>query len=190
MERNQDRSIPPDGDEQGVSGGAPGLSSADLIGVFLELRPKIERVVTRRVGNPAVAADLVQDMYLRLSRISERLASGDEARNYLLKMAVNASIDHLRIEGRRAELLAGAIDLFDQPERTPEETALAEDQLRGVDAALSELPSRCREILFLSRVEGLTHTEIAQQLGVSRSLVEKYVVKALLHCRARLSAMP
>lgn len=168
--------------------GESGLSAADLLGVFLALRPKLERIMAAKVGNRAVAADLVQDLYLRLHRVSDRLASHDEARSYLLKMAVNASIDHIRTEGRRAELLAGAVDLFDQPQRTPEELVLAQDQLDGVDAALKELPDKCREMLYLSRVHGMTHGEVAEQMGVSRSLVEKYVVKALLHCRARLLA--
>lgn len=35
----------------------------------------------------------------------------------------------------------------------------------------------------MSRVEGMTHAQIAEKLGVSRSLVEKYAVKAVLHCR-------
>jgi DNA-directed RNA polymerase specialized sigma24 family protein len=41
-------------------------------------------------------------------------------------------------------------------------------------------------MLFLSRVEGFTHAEIAEQMGVSQSLVEKYLIKAILHCRAQL----
>ena len=39
----------------------------------------------------------------------------------------------------------------------------------------------------MSRMEGKTHAEIAAELGVSKSLVEKYAVRALLHCRARLN---
>ncbi|MFP5305086.1 MAG: RNA polymerase sigma factor [Gammaproteobacteria bacterium] len=163
------------------------LGTSELVGLFVRLRPQIERVLAGRVGSAAVAADLLQDLFLRLARIDERLATQDEARRYLMKMAVNASIDHLRTECRRVELLAGIAELFDAGERTPEDFALAQDQLRAIDAALAELPEKCREMLYLSRVEGLTHAEIAQRMGVSRSLVEKYVVRAVLHCRSRLT---
>ncbi|MGQ0701046.1 MAG: RNA polymerase sigma factor [Panacagrimonas sp.] len=187
MGDNQNLSGSADGWLHGACARTPALDASELLGVFLELRPKIERILAARLGNRATAADLVQELYLRLPRIGERLASQDEARRYLLKMAVNASIDHVRVEGRRAELLAGAVDLFDPPQHAPEDMALAVDQLRGIDAALKELPDKCREMLFLSRVEGMTHGEIAVRMGVSRSLVEKYVVRALLHCRARLN---
>ena len=103
-------------------------------------------------------------------------------------MAVNAAIDHLRVEHRRVELLAGVVDLFDAPDRSPEDEVLTEDRIGVVGLALDELPAKCREMLFLSRVQGLTHAEIAERMGVSKVLVEKYVARALLHCRARLLA--
>ncbi len=157
--------------------------------VFLSIRSKLERVIASKVGDQTVAADLTQDLYLRLERVDARLANDDEAQRYLIRMAVNASIDHLRVEGRRLELLEGVVDLFDDVDpHSPEEAALTDDQIRVVDRALDELPEKCRQMLFLSRVEGLTHAEIAAQMGVSKVLVEKYVARALLHCRARLMA--
>ena len=178
--------------KRGVDDPGPGesvaLSRSELLCVFLELRPRIERIVASRLDCSAAAADVVQDLYLRLDRIDRRLGTQDEARRYLVKMALNAAIDLRRVETRRVELLDAAVELFDVPTPSPEDTVLAADQLRSVDAALAELPDKCREMLFLSRVEGLTQGEIAERLGVSRSLVEKYLVKALLHCRARLSA--
>lgn len=154
----------------------------------MAMRPKIERIIASRVGDRATAADLTQDLYLRLDRVSDQLADDGEARRYLARMAVNASIDHLKVEARRVELLAGVVDLFDSPDRSPEDVALTDDRIDVVGRALDELPGKCREMLFLSRVQGLTHGEIAERMGVSKVLVEKYVARALLHCRARLLA--
>lgn len=163
------------------------LGQVELTRIFIALRPAIARAIQARVGNAAVAADLVQDLFLRLERIGEQLPSEGEAQRYLMRMAINASIDHQRVESRRIELLQGFAELFEPSTRGPEDEVLAADQLRAVDAALAELPPKCREMLFLSRVEGLTHREIADQMGVSRSLVEKYLLKALLHCKVRLA---
>ncbi|HEY1077149.1 MAG TPA: RNA polymerase sigma factor [Fontimonas sp.] len=162
------------------------LTPQALTAVFIELRPRLERIAANRVGSPDIAADLVQDLYLRLPRISEPLATPDDARRYLIRMAINAALNHLSIEGRRSEILEGVADLYDSTERSPEDIVLAADSLRAVEAALRELPEKCREMLFLSRVEGLTHAEIAARMNVSRSLVEKYLVKAMVHCRAKL----
>lgn len=142
--------------------------------------------MTSRLQSRDTAEDLAQDLYLKLPRVAEPLPSRDDARRYVFRMAVNAAVDHQRVEGRRAELLAGASALFDGVEASPEEAALSRDELARLEAALRELPPKCRDVLYLSRVEGLTHVEIASRLGVSKSLVDKYAVRALLHCRARL----
>ncbi|HEY1075110.1 MAG TPA: RNA polymerase sigma factor [Fontimonas sp.] len=165
---------------------AGGMSHGALVELFIELRPKLVGVVTARTGEPALAADIVQELFFRLERISGRLPAADDARAYLMRMAINATIDHQRVEARRSELLEGLVELFDSPEPSPEDALLLSDQMQIVDRALAELPDKAREMLFKSRVEGMTQAEIAADMGVSKSLVEKYLVKALLHCRARL----
>ncbi len=162
------------------------LTQADILQLFLVLRTRLERVVANRLGCVATAADVVQDMYLRLPQVSDRLQNEDEARRYLLTMAVNASLNHLRLEGRRQQLLTGMTELFEVNEPSPEDIVLTADEIRVVDVVLRELPDKCREMLYLSRVEGLTHAEIAQRMGVSVSLVEKYLIKAMVHCKTRL----
>lgn len=162
------------------------LTQAELVDVFLAIRPKIERVIAARLGDRAMAADLAQDLYLRLARVKAQLTSSEDAQHYLMRMAINATIDYQRVESRRLELLEGVVDLFETPNRSPEDEALTDDQIRSLDRGLRGLPDKCREMLFLSRVQGLTHAEIADRMGVSRVLVEKYVALALLHCRAQL----
>lgn len=53
--------------------------------------------------------------------------------------------------------------------------------------ALEELPLKCRQIYVRHRLEGLTHSEIAQEMGLSRSMVEKYMTRALRHLESRLN---
>lgn len=57
------------------------------------------------------------------------------------------------------------------------------DRLKRVQNALKELPDQCADVLYLSRIEGYSHAEIAGQLGISKSLVEKHIARALNHCR-------
>ena len=52
--------------------------------------------------------------------------------------------------------------------------------------ALAELPRLCRESFLLRKIEGLSHPEIAERLGISRALVEKHIVNAMKHCRVRM----
>lgn len=173
-------------DESAGQVSAACITEDELTRIFLKLRPSLERVIERKTGDAQVAQDLAQEMYFRLQRIADTLPNEDEARRYLMRMATNAALDHLRVEGNRVQLLAGALALFEGHVATPECYAQAEDRMVELDAALSELPAKCRDVLYLSRMEGLTHAEIAERLGVSRSLVEQYSVKALKHCRQKL----
>ena len=161
---------------------AANLTSEELSGIFVKIRPSLVRVIERKTGDAQIAQDLAQDIYLRLQRIADELPNEDEARRYLMRMATHAAIDHLRVEGNRVQLLAGALSLFEGHVADPEAHAQAHDRLAAIDVALTELPARCRDVLYLSRIEGLTHVEIAERLGVSRSLVEKYAVLAVTHC--------
>lgn len=55
-------------------------------------------------------------------------------------------------------------------------------------AALEELPLKCRQIYVRHRLEGQTHIEIAREMGLSRSMVEKYMTRALRHLDKRLNS--
>jgi RNA polymerase sigma factor (sigma-70 family) len=64
----------------------------------------------------------------------------------------------------------------------------AKQRLVRLERAMGELSPKCRSALLMNRLDGKTHREIAEELGVSESMVAKYVIQALKHCRARLSA--
>lgn len=164
------------------------LTYDDLQSVFTETRAELERMLRARVRDPQLATDLTQDVFLRLRRITAPPPNRHEARLYLFQMARNLAVDHQRVEGRRTEILSGVLTLFEDVQASPEDETLARDQMRVVEAALGELPKHCRDVLYMSRLLGMSHGEIAAELKVSKSLVEKYVVRALLHCRARLNA--
>ncbi|AOA58619.1 RNA polymerase sigma factor [Acinetobacter larvae] len=161
-----------------------------LLEVFLDLQSTLQKVIVSRTGSQAVAQDLTQDIYFKVQNLAETFPSYDDARHYLLRIAINSSIDHVRTEARRQQLLHGSYDLFENHmvDSEPEHQVIIKDQIKAIDHALSALPDKCKEILYLSRMEGLTHAEIAARMNISQSLVEKYIVKALLHCRSQLQS--
>lgn len=163
-------------------------SNHDIYQIFLSNRPQIQRFLHQRIHCQDTAADLIQDLYLRLMLLKPAPNSETEVRAWLFTVASNLSIDHLRSHKRRGELLDQY--LGDKTEadhlEAPERIAEAQDQLQQVQSALAELPDQCAEILYLSRVEGLGHAEIARQLKISTSWVEKQLARALNHCRQTL----
>jgi RNA polymerase sigma factor (sigma-70 family) len=162
------------------------LDLAELQRFFIAIRDELHRFLRRKTQNAAVAADLAQDLFLKLPNVKSAIPDQSQVRAYLFRMAGNLAIDHLRAEARKAKLLIGTEVLFEDACAQPDTVAVGRDELRQVEIALSELPARCREVLILARVHGLEHREIARRLGVSLSLVEKYQRRALRHCRDRL----
>ncbi|WP_335944510.1 sigma-70 family RNA polymerase sigma factor [Pseudomonas sp. G166] len=139
-----------------------------------------------RLGNRQAAEDVVHDAYVRvLERASDTPI--EQPRAFLYRTALNLVIDgHRRNTLRQVE----SLDVLDSEERffTPSpQTSLDHGQrLDMLQRALAELPPLCRESFLLRKLEGLSHPQIAERLGISRALVEKHIVNAMKHCRVRV----
>lgn len=168
--------------------GATALSSAELVDLYLELRPKLERVIARRTGSPTLAADLAQEMFFKIDGIKVPLLTRADAERYFVKVAINAALDLIKVEARRRAILKEAGPLIaPDPPPSAERAWIARTELRQIQEALDELPEKCRAIFVMSRFQDLPHTYIANALGVSQSLVEKYIARAIRHIRNRVS---
>lgn len=64
-----------------------------------------------------------------------------------------------------------------------EEKISYNDVTLQLESSLKELPKRCREIFWLSRIENLSNEEIADQFGISKRTVENQITHALKHLR-------
>lgn len=161
--------------------------AADFARLFAAERGRLVARLARRVGCAATAADLVQDVFLRLwERAAE--ATGSPAA-YLARSARNAAIDHRRAERVRAAYVEGLT-----PEQhgaaappTPEAALDARDRLGRVDEAIRGLPGRTRHIFLLHRIHGRGYAEIAGVFGISVSGVEKHMARALEACRRSIA---
>jgi len=142
--------------------------------------------INARLGNRQVAEDVVHDTYLRvLERASDTPI--EQPRAFLYRTALNLVIDdHRRNVIRQTEPL----EAVDQEEQlfipSPQATMDHGQRLEMMQRALAELPALCRECFMLRKIEGLSHPQIAERLGISRSVVEKHIVNAMKHCRVRV----
>ena len=84
-----------------------------------------------------------------------------------------------RVEAAYLEALAL---LPEQMAPSEEARALALEALVEIDAALNGLPPKARKALLLCKLDGMAYRDIAAELGVSVSSVEKYIAAGLLAC--------
>ncbi|RYE61661.1 MAG: sigma-70 family RNA polymerase sigma factor [Oxalobacteraceae bacterium] len=133
---------------------------------------------------PQKAADFTQDTFCRLLELpdAEHLRA---ARSYLATIARRLVIDdarRVRVETAYLDAQAVLSDGVAQP--APDRIAEAIEELVAVTQALDGLAERPRRAYLLARLEGWNHSEIAAELGVSKSMIKQYIAKAYAHCYA------
>jgi RNA polymerase sigma-70 factor (ECF subfamily) len=140
------------------------------------------RFVARRTGRSA-AEDVVQNVWLNLRERGES-ESWREPRAVLFRTAANLGTDIYRREAHTQRLFGEAEELDEaiSPSPGPESETEGAHRLEQLVAALDDLPAQCREALLLNRLEGLTHVQIAQRLGISTKTVQRHIERALRHC--------
>lgn len=135
----------------------------------------------RRLGNTFDAADIAQDVFMRVLARRQPLKM-QEPRAYLSTIARGLVIDHWRrreLEQAWLETLAA----LPEPEvPSPESRLLFLEALIEIDRILDSLDPRVRKAFLLAQLDGLTCRQIAQELGVSLATVERYLAKALRRC--------
>jgi RNA polymerase sigma-70 factor (ECF subfamily) len=146
------------------------------------LRRSLTRFFQRRVRDSADVEDLVQEVFTRIvARDDTRPV--DNLGGYVFQTAASVLADRGR---RRSSRHADAHEQFDpehhgDKEFDPERVLSGKESLRAATAALLSLPERTRTIFVLHRLEGYKHREIAAQLGISVSAVEKQIIRAVQH---------
>lgn len=155
-----------------------------LLAVYLERRRALVRSFAARTGSRERAEDVVQDLYVRLQALTEEAAA--EVQNpvaFLYRIGGNLVLDGVR-QGKRTAARdkawteeggesVGGVSIADQP--SPEDAAWARLKLDQVSRALEDVAPKARQAFRLHRIDGLTHVQIAERLGVSTSSVEKYL---------------
>ncbi len=124
------------------------------------------------------ADDLVQEAWVRLA-CYERNQTVIEPEAFLMRAALNLSIDSYRINSSRGEQV-----LLDEAvvDATPgiEATLLARERITHLSKCLSRLNSKTRDIFLAHRVDGMSYQQIANHHQLSVSAVEKHIARATL----------
>ena len=160
-------------------------ASVDIDALFRLYHAELRQFAYRRTRNRETAADVVQDAFLRYMDCGLTvLAERTHPRFFLWRVVGNLTIDIARRDKRRGPPTP-IDDLSEQlvdPNPTPYEQLAMRQQFMLLRKALGDLPASQRTALLLNRIDGMSHIQIAETLGVSTSMVSKYVMAALRHC--------
>ena len=153
-----------------------------LKSTFLSSRPALLRFLRARLRDEAAAEDLLQELWIKL----ESTPSGPvvQPESYLFRMANNLVLDMRRAEGRRMRRDEAWTDLQSGDDRerddrpSAETVLLARERLAAMNRTLDSLPERTSQAFRMCRISGLPQKQIAADLGISVSAVEKHLQRA------------
>ena len=159
--------------------------------LFAEHGRALQAFLYRRVRQHPDAAELAQEVYLRMLRVADMTAiRNPEA--YLYTVASNLAKEHARQERQGG----AALDVDDPlvQEQLAELPAFgsqldAAERVKRLREVLQQLPPKCQAAVVLQYWQGLSYEEIAQRLGISTHMVKKYLSQALVHCRRRMARL-
>lgn len=133
----------------------------------------------RIVGNAESAEDIVEDAFMKAWQAVSSDDGIDDFRAYMYRSVRNGCISFIR----NLRETVGIENIPDVDEETVD-TSLRDARIWK---AIDELPEKCREIFLMSKRDGLTNEEIAEELGISIKTVKNQMTKAFSRLRESLS---
>jgi RNA polymerase sigma factor (sigma-70 family) len=151
-----------------------------FVGEVLPLEAALMRFLRRNWRVEADIVDLRQEIYARVCEAALN-AQPVNAKAFVFTTARNLLIDRTR-HARVVPLeVAAELDgrAFGSDELTPDRHLTARDELRRLQAGLAQLPARCREVVVLRKVHGLSQREVAARMGIREDTVERQTAQGM-----------
>jgi len=150
--------------------------------LFDVYQPLLLSFVFRITKNRVTTEEIVQDIFLKIWMTRESLAGIQSFKNYLFIVSRNQALNLIDKE-RRARNRQSAYE----KEVTGNHDAPEEKMYHLIDEAIDRLPGQQKTAWLLSRHEGLTYAEIAEQMGLSAKTVKNYIAIATDSMKSYLS---
>ena len=159
--------------------------------LYDQLAPTVFGVVRRVLRDPTQAEEVTQEVFVEIWQQASRFDAGrGSVRTWAVTIAHRRAVDRVRSEQahRDRHLRAAAVDVEDDP--MPEDTAVETEDRRRARAAMAELSDAQRQALELAFYDGLTHVQIADQLGIALGTVKTRIRDGLIRLRSVMGVQP
>ncbi len=152
--------------------------------LFKNYYPRLYGYAIRFVCDPDAVNDIIQECYIKLWEKHQELRIISVS-SLLFAMVRNGCLNYLKhhhiVEQYKIEYLAkGEERLYHSDFSFDSDYKLLYDELEEqINLIIDKLPKRCRKVFLMSRFEGMKNKEIALELGISLTAVEKHIARAL-----------
>jgi RNA polymerase sigma-70 factor (family 1) len=154
--------------------------------LFHKYSNKLFRFAFSLLKNEEDASEIVQETFFRIWEKRNNIDSSKSFKSFLFSVSYHLIIDQLR-ERLKDREFRNSLEKYFGEQASFQETRTDYDTLETeMNKAVDELPEKRKQIYRLSREKGLSHKEIAKQLGVNPKTVENQINLALKHIKIRL----
>lgn len=168
---------------------APSTQSELIGALYRDHRSWLVSWLRRNVACPQRAEDLSQDTFVRLLK-RDQLDQPREPRAFLASIAKGLLFDYFRRAALEQAYLTELMLIPEAAQPSLEEQLLILEDLKTIDRMLGKLSSKARAAFLYNRLDGLSHGEIAERLGVSASRVRQYLAQGMRQCYIALYGEP
>ena len=152
--------------------------------IFMTAKDSLVRMVSRLVP-PKEIEDIVQETYVRICQL-ENPQVIEQPKSFLMKTARNLAIDHLKkAETRLADGVEEEHQFHQDQDNSKDdifEQVASSQEFGHFCEAVRLLPVQCRKVFVLKKVYGYSQKEIARELEISESTVEKHIAVGFKRC--------
>jgi RNA polymerase sigma-70 factor, ECF subfamily len=149
--------------------------------IYHQLADPVYTLIRRLVARPAVAEELLQDVFVEILRSLPSYSAAGSFIGWVRSIAVNKALMYLRSPWHRSLSWLGA-----ETEHPATASTAGEAETDELEQALAALPAVSRAVVWLHDVEGFTHAEIARHFGRTISFSKSQLARAHVELRERL----
>ncbi|MBL4617693.1 MAG: sigma-70 family RNA polymerase sigma factor [Robiginitomaculum sp.] len=162
------------------------MSIEELNAIYLAQRANLCRFVAARLRDEAGAEDVVQDVWMRIEK-SKKLEEIENPVGYLFTIAGHLALDIIRQRKRQKareekwtdETTTKLDGIATSQEQNAEASLLQAERIIKVRTAIARLPPKSRRAFELHRMQEMSHKEVAAEMGIAVSTVEKHIIRAM-----------
>lgn len=151
---------------------------------FIEQQVPLKSFISKIIRRPQDVEDIAQETFIRAIR-AEKRNEIEHPRAYIYRIARNLAYEVLSKKHIRMTEYIDDCSLEDLPmsDEVVENEIAVNERMRKVKQAIADLPPQCHRVFIMHKVYGFKYREIASQLGISMSTVEKHIISGLRKCR-------
>ena len=165
-------------------------SEAAFTKIFYHYTPQIYHFILGKTKSEEITEEILQEVFIKVWNKREKFEEVTNFEDYLFTIAANNTYNFLRRMVNDEKLKKKVWESIQNFSNITEETLDLKESRALIDKAVDKLSPQKKKIFILSREQGLSHAEIAEQLNISPSTVNNQLTEALRFIKEYIKNTP